>query len=87
MEIPLNQILHGDCLQHIQNFPTNSIDLIVTSPPYFNANKKYQRGGGVHYTADIGEPLFTVEDLFKYAKRVVKEDGFFCINLGFCWPL
>ena len=34
-ELPLNQILCGDCAELMQGFPENSIDLVVTSPPYW----------------------------------------------------
>jgi site-specific DNA-methyltransferase (adenine-specific) len=29
-----NQIIHGDCIQVMKNIPNNSIDLILTDPPY-----------------------------------------------------
>ena len=33
-ELPLNQILCGDCVEVLKGFPDNSIDLVVTDPPY-----------------------------------------------------
>ncbi len=33
-ELPLNQILRGDCVEVLKNFPENSVDLVVTDPPY-----------------------------------------------------
>jgi len=33
-ELPLNQILCGDCAELLQGLPSNSIDLVVTDPPY-----------------------------------------------------
>jgi site-specific DNA-methyltransferase (adenine-specific) len=36
MDLPLNHIIHGDCKKTMQQFPDNSIDLTVTSPPYDN---------------------------------------------------
>jgi DNA modification methylase len=32
----LNKIICGDCLEVMKDFPDNSIDLTVTSPPYDN---------------------------------------------------
>ena len=32
--MPLNQIIHGDCIEVLQGFPENSVDLVVTDPPY-----------------------------------------------------
>ena len=34
-ELPLNQILCGDCTEIMTEFPADSIDLAVTSPPYW----------------------------------------------------
>lgn len=31
-----NQVIHGDCLEVMQNIPDKSIDMILTSPPYDN---------------------------------------------------
>ena len=33
-ELPLNQVLCGDCVEVLKDFPDNSIDLVVTDPPY-----------------------------------------------------
>ena len=33
-DLPINQILHGDCNEVMQNFPDNSVDLIFADPPY-----------------------------------------------------
>lgn len=34
-ELPVNQILHGDSLTQLKTLPSNSVDCIVTSPPYW----------------------------------------------------
>ena len=33
-KLPINQILHGDCLEIMERFPHNSTDLIFADPPY-----------------------------------------------------
>jgi site-specific DNA-methyltransferase (adenine-specific) len=33
-EFPINQIICGDCLKVLKDFPENSIDSIITDPPY-----------------------------------------------------
>lgn len=35
MELPINQIINGDCLEVLRTFPDESIDCIITSPPYW----------------------------------------------------
>ena len=32
--LPLNQVVNGDCLEVVKAFPENSIDSIITDPPY-----------------------------------------------------
>lgn len=32
--LPLNQILHGDCIEILRSLPENSVDLIFADPPY-----------------------------------------------------
>ena len=69
----------------MEQLDDQSIDCVITSPPYFNSAKKYQRGNGVHYSVDVGEPLYVIEDVSENLKRVLKNDGFYCINLGFSY--
>ncbi len=33
-ELPLDQIIQGDCLEVLNQLPENSIDLIFADPPY-----------------------------------------------------
>ncbi len=40
----LNQIVHGDALEIMQRIPSESIDLVITSPPY---NLKNSTGNGM----------------------------------------
>lgn len=32
----INKIYIGDCLEVLKTFPDKSIDMCITSPPYFN---------------------------------------------------
>ena len=36
------KLINGDCLEAMQNIPDKSIDMIVTSPPYYNARDYIQ---------------------------------------------
>ena len=58
----INKITHGDCLDHMKNFEDNSIDLIITSPPYDNLRtyKGYS---------------FEFKEIAKQLYRVTKEGG------------
>lgn len=34
MDLPLNQVIEGDCLEVMKTFPDKSFDLVLTDPPY-----------------------------------------------------
>lgn len=44
MSEKFNTIIHGDCLEEMKKIPSNSIDIIITSPPY---NLKNSTGNGM----------------------------------------
>jgi len=81
----MNKIIKGDCLEVLKTIEKESIDCIVTSPPYYTAQHKYQRGSGFHYSMDIGEPLYLIEDVSPLLFRVLKNDGALALNLGFSY--
>jgi site-specific DNA-methyltransferase (adenine-specific) len=33
-QLPVNTILHGDCIEKMRAMPANSVDFILTDPPY-----------------------------------------------------
>jgi DNA modification methylase len=85
MNIQANKIYNGNCIELSSQLEDNSLDCIITSPPYYNSAHKYQRGSGYHYTSDIGEPLYVIQDVFEILKPKLKEDGIICLNLGFSY--
>ena len=87
MELPDKkyQVIKGDCLEVIPKIDDKSIQLVVTSPPYFNSEKKYQRGNGIHNTVPVGEPLFDILEVMELLIPKVKDEGFVCLNLGFSY--
>ena len=47
--LPQNEIIHGDCIEILKNFPDNSFDLIFADPPYnlqLPENRKLLRENG-----------------------------------------
>ena len=45
MTLPINQILCGDCLDILKDFPDSCVDLVLTDPPY-GIGKRLVTGGG-----------------------------------------
>ena len=44
LEEYINKIINADCMEVLKRLPSNSIDLVVTSPPY---NLKNSTGNGM----------------------------------------
>jgi len=74
MEITTNLIL-GDCAEELKRLEDNSVDLIVTSPPYADARKKTY--GGIHPDRYVEWFLPISEQLL----RVLKPTGTFILNI------
>lgn len=65
----------GDCKEELKKLPDNSIDLIVTSPPY--ADQRKSTYGGIHPDDYVEWFLPISEQLF----RVLKPNGTFILNI------
>lgn len=70
------QIYQGDFLQ-FHSIEDNSIDLIITSPPY-NVDIGYN---AYNDTISYGEYLQFTEKWLNKAYQLLKEDGRFCLNI------
>jgi len=70
-----NRIIHGDCCEAMFLMPDDSVDLVVTSPPY--ADKRLETYGGI--TPDkYAAWLSLISDNIM---RVIKPTGSFVINV------
>lgn len=77
--IETNKIYNGDCINVMKTFPENSIDLIVTSPPY---------GVGIDYDSFNDDIHFEQykefsESWLTEAYRVLKDDGRIALNVPY----
>jgi len=74
-------VLLGDVVRQMQRIPSNSIDLAITSPPYWG-----QRDYGVKGQIGLEEtPDKYIEKLlvaFNELRRVLKDTGSFFLNIG-----
>ena len=69
------KIIEGDCLEKLQTLHDNSVDLIVTSPPYTDQRKNTY--GGVKPDKYVQWFLPITKELL----RVLKKDGTFILNI------
>ncbi|HLO86401.1 MAG TPA: DNA methyltransferase [Nostocaceae cyanobacterium] len=64
----LNEILLGDCLQLLRNIPDESVDLVVSSPPY-NLGKEYESRQALEMY--LQEQTFVLNE----CSRILKKTG------------
>lgn len=70
-----NQLILGDCAKELKQLKTNSVDCIITSPPYADARKNTY--GGVHPDNYVQWFLPKSKELL----RVLKPTGTFILNI------
>src|SRR2546430_858746 len=68
-------VYHGDCVDVLKNLPSESVDLIVTSPPY--ADQRTSTYGGIHPDHYVDWFLPRAQQF----KRVLKPTGSFVLNI------
>ncbi|MDR0390379.1 MAG: site-specific DNA-methyltransferase [Planctomycetaceae bacterium] len=71
----LTEIMEGDCREVLPTLLSESIDLIVTSPPYANARRKQY--GGIAHADYVDWFLPIASELY----RVLKPSGTFILNI------
>ncbi len=85
-EKPLDVVLVGDSWTTIQSVPSNYVQCVVTSPPYFG-HREYAEDAEI-MSQEFGretDPLVYVEklvSLFVELRRVLRPDGTLWLNLG-----
>ena len=60
--LPLNEIIHGDCLEVMRQFPDKSIDMILCDLPYGTTACKW-------------DTVIPFEPLWEQYKRIIKDNG------------
>ena len=71
-----NTVAQGDCEEVLHDLPAGSVDLVFTSPPYYNARPEYT--DFVTYE----EYLLKLRKVIQSVHRVLAEGRFFVINIA-----
>ena len=71
----LDRVIQGDCVEILKKIPANSVDLVITSPPYADNRKSTYRGVPVSRYVEWFHPISL--EIF----RVLKQDGSFILNI------
>ena len=75
-------ILFGDCKETLKQFPRNSAQMCVTSPPYYGLR---DYGGETEQIGQEDTPEQFVDNLvsvFREVRDVLKDDGVLWVNIG-----
>jgi len=74
-----NKIICGNNLELLGDIPDKSINLVITSPPYY---KQRDYGEGIGNEKTIEEYIENLCKVFHECVRVVKDDGSIVFNIG-----
>ena len=73
-------LLNGDALAVLKELPANSVDFVMTSPPYWG--KREYDNGGIGLEANYHDFVRDLAAICAELKRVLKPTGSFWLNLG-----
>ena len=74
----VNRVALGDCVELGAELPDESVDVLVTSPPYWGQ----RMSGGMGVEEDPREYVKRLVEIFRVFKPKVKRDGIVWINIG-----
>lgn len=78
------RILQCDVRAGLATLPDNSVDCIVTSPPYWGL-RDYGYEGQIGMEPTLGEHIAVLVGIFEECRRVLKPEGTFWLNYGDCY--
>jgi DNA modification methylase len=75
------EILVGDCREVLRTLPPDSVQCVVTSPPYFGL-RDYGHPDQIGLEQTPAEYVAKLVDVFRQVRRVLRPDGVLWLNLG-----
>lgn len=75
-----NDWINGDCLKELKKMESESVDLIITSPPYHNLRVYSNDPSDLSNCESYEEYYYLLELVIKECQRVLKQGGKFCIQ-------
>ena len=75
------ELLHGDALTRLATLPAESVQCVVTSPPYWGL-RDYKIAGQLGLEASPEEYVAALVAVFREVRRVLRPDGTLWLNLG-----
>lgn len=80
--MPCVKILEGNCLDTLKTLNANSINTVVTSPPYYNLRDYNGEEEQIGLEETPQEYIQSMVNVFKEIKRVLRDDGTVWLNIG-----
>lgn len=77
----VNAIHNMDAMTLLKHMPSQAVNCIVTSPPYFGL-RDYGMAGQIGLEETPQQFVAKLVELFREARRVLRDDGTFWLNLG-----
>jgi site-specific DNA-methyltransferase (adenine-specific) len=75
-----NEIVCGDSVDLLRLIPDDNVDLVITSPPYFQ-QREYD-GGGIGNELKPDDYIFALMKIFRECVRIIKPTGSIVFNIG-----
>jgi site-specific DNA-methyltransferase (adenine-specific) len=82
LDTVLNKIICDNSLEILQTLPPESVDLIITSPPYFHQREYSLNGNDIGHEKSVDEYIQKLGKIFEECIRVTKNTGSIIFNLG-----
>ena len=77
----LNKIYTGDSLEVLRTFPDESVNCVITSPPYYGL-RNYGVDGQIGLEDSPEEYVKRLTEVFMECHRILKANGTFWLNMG-----
>jgi len=77
----MNEIRLGHALSELRQLDTDSVHIIVTSPPYWG-QRDYGNDDGIGTEDTVTEYVRSLRDVFHECQRVLRDDGSLVVNIA-----
>lgn len=74
-------VLVGDTIKRLKNIPSKSVNVVVTSPPYWG-QRDYEMKGQMGNEKTLTEYIRKMLDIADELKRILTDDGAYFLNIG-----
>jgi len=81
LSLPDSTVFQGDALRVLQRLPPESVQCVVTSPPYWGL-RDYEMDEQIGLEPTLPQFINRLVGVFAEVRRVLRDDGIFWLNIG-----